>query len=143
MPKLLKLTLVRKRLVWIFVILTLLAASFPSRLFAQDPAMKDRIYVVTHIDVLPNNPGGAKLLEQYAEETRKEKGAERIELYVQISRTNHFTLVEVWDNQADFDAHEADPQSKKFRDLLAPMLAGPFDERLHKIFEAIPPGGFR
>jgi quinol monooxygenase YgiN len=138
-----KLTLARKRLFWIFVVFTLAAPSFPMRLFAQDLAMKDRIYVVTHIDVLPNTPGGAKLLQHYAEETRKEKGAERIELYVQISRTNHFTLVEVWDNQADFDAHEADPHSKQFRDQLAPMLAGPFDERLHKIFEAIPPGGFR
>ena len=138
-----KLVLIRKQLFWIFIALTLIATSFTSRLFAQEQAMKERIYVVTHVDVLPNNPGGAKLLQQYAEQTRKEKGAERIELYVQISRTNHFTLVEVWDNQADFDAHEADPHSKQFRDQLAPMLAGPFDERLHKIFEAIPPGGFR
>ncbi len=138
-----KLVLVRKQLFWTFMALTVIAASFPSRLFAQDQATKEKIYVVTHIDVLPNNPGGAKLLQQYAEETRKEKGAGRIELLVQISRTNHFTLVEVWDNQADFDAHEADPHRKQFRDQLAPMLAGPFDERLHKIFEAIPPGGFR
>ena len=138
-----KLALVRKHLFSIITVLVLVAASFPARTWAQDQAMKDKIYVVTHVDVLPNNPGGAKLLQQYAEQTRKEKGAERIELYVQISRTNHFTLVEVWDNQADFDAHEADPHSKQFRDQLAPMLAGPFDERLHKIFEAIPPGGFR
>jgi quinol monooxygenase YgiN len=138
-----KLVLIRKQLFWVLMALTLIATSFTSRLFAQDQAMKERIYVVTHVDVLPNNPGGAKLLQQYAEQTRKEKGAERIELYVQISRTNHFTLVEVWDNQADFDAHEADPHSKQFRDQLAPMLAGPFDERLHKIFEAILPGGFR
>jgi quinol monooxygenase YgiN len=138
-----KLSFVRRHVSWIVAILALVSASFPVRTLAQDQAIKERIYVVTHIDVLPSNPGGAKLLQQYAEETRKQKGAERIELYVQISRTNHFTLVEVWDNQADFDAHEADPQSKQFRDQIAPMLAGPFDERLHKIFEAIPPGGFR
>ena len=133
----------QKQLFWMVIALILIVTFSASRLFAQDQATKDKIYVVTHVDVLPNNPGGAKLLQQYAEETRKEKGAERIELYVQISRTNHFTLIEVWDNQADFDAHEADPHSKQFRDQLAPMLAGPFDERLHKIFEAIPPGGFR
>ena len=139
----LRLRLLQEHFFRITAVLVLVGASFPARTLAQDQAMKDRIYVVTHVDVLPNNPGGAKLLQQYADETRKEKGAERIELYVQISRTNHFTLVEVWDNQADFDVHEADPHSKQFRDQLAPMLAGPFDERLHKIFEAIPPGGFR
>jgi quinol monooxygenase YgiN len=133
-----KLKVARGRLFWMFALVIVIVISSAGRIFAQDAAMKDKIYVVTHVDVLPNNPGGAKLLHQYAEETRKEKGAERIELYVQISRTNHFTLVEVWDNQADFDAHEANPQSKQFRDQLAPMLAGPFDERVHKIFEAIP-----
>jgi quinol monooxygenase YgiN len=134
----LKSKLARRQIFWIFVLLTLTATSFAARIFAQDAAMKDKIYVVTHVDVLPNNPTGAKLLHQYAEDTRKEKGAERIELYVQISRTNHFTLVEVWDNQADYDAHVANPQSKTFRDQLGPLLAGPFDERVHKIFEAIP-----
>ena len=102
---------------------------------AQEPGTRDRIYVVTHVDTLPGNGPGAKLLQQYAAESRKDKGAVRVELYAQISRTNHFTLVEVWENQQAFEAHEAATYTKQFREQIQPMLGSPFDERLHQIVE--------
>ncbi len=102
---------------------------------AQDTGLKDRIYVVTHVDTLPGNGPAAKLLQQYVTESRKDKGAVRIELYVQISRTNHFSLVEVWENQQAFDAHLAAAHTKQFREQIQPMLGSPFDERLHQIIE--------
>ena len=102
---------------------------------AQETGTRDRIYVVTHVDTLPGNGPGAKLLQQYAAESRKDKGAVRVELYAQISRTNHFTLVEVWENQQAFEAHEAATYTKQFREQIQPMLGSPFDERLHQIVE--------
>jgi quinol monooxygenase YgiN len=75
------------------------------------------------------------LLQQYAADSRKDKGAVRVELYMQISRTNHFTLVEVWENQQAFEAHEAAAHTRQFREQIQPMLGSPFDERLHQIVE--------
>jgi hypothetical protein len=63
---------------------------------AQGPGAREKIYVVTHVDVVPMEAAaGTKLLKQYVEESRKDKGAVRVEAYIQISRVNHFSVVEV------------------------------------------------
>jgi len=99
---------------------------------AQEPGTRDKIYVVTHVDAVPTAAAPAtKLLQQYAAESRKEKGAERVEVYIQISRVNHFTLVEVWQNRQAFEAHEAAARTKQFREQLEPLLGSPYDELLH------------
>ena len=98
--------------------------------------MHDRVYVVTHVDVLPTEAAtGTKLLQQYAADSRKDKGAVRVEVYIQISRVNHFSVVEVWQNRQALDAHEAAPHTKKFREQIDPLLGSPYDERLHTIGE--------
>ena len=101
---------------------------------AQEPGSRDRIYLVAHVDLVPDAAAaGTKLLQQYAAATRQDKGAVRVELYVQRSRTNHLTLVEVWENQKALDAHVAAAHTKKFREQIQPMLGSPFDERLHQL----------
>jgi quinol monooxygenase YgiN len=126
---------IRQPVFCIFALLILLATSFAARIYAQDSAVKDRIYIVIHVDTLPGNGPAAKLLQQYVTDSKKEKGAVRMELYVQISRTNHFSLVEVWENQQAYDAHVAAAHTKQFREQIQPMLGSPFDERLHQIVE--------
>jgi quinol monooxygenase YgiN len=104
--------------------------------FAQEPGAHDRIYVVTHADLLPPNIAtGNKLLQQYVADSRKEKGCVRIEVYEQISRVNHHMIVEVWESQQAFDAHLAAPHTVQFRHEIDPMLGSPYDERLHHILE--------
>jgi quinol monooxygenase YgiN len=44
-------------------------------------------------------------------------------------------MVEVWDNQAAFEAHLEANHTKQFREKLQPMLGSPFDERLHTIMQ--------
>ena len=118
------------------IILILLAACFAARTQAQEPSKQARIYVVVHVDSAPPDAATAtKMLQQYTTDARKEKGAVRIELYVQISRPNHYSLVEVWENQQAFDVHEASAQTKQFREHIQPLLASPFDERLHTLLE--------
>lgn len=90
---------------------------------------------MTHVDTLPGNAPASKLLQQYVSDTKKDKGAVRIELYVQVSRANHFSLVEVWENQQAYDAHVAAAHTRQFREQIQPMLGSPFDERLHQILE--------
>jgi quinol monooxygenase YgiN len=90
------------------------------------------VYIVTHIDVTPNFSDGAnKAIQKYAADSRKEKGAISIEGLVQDGRTNHFTIVEVWQNREAFEAHSGLAHVREFRETLQPMLGAPFDERLH------------
>jgi len=118
------------------VILILAVSCFLGQAKAQESSKKGQIYVVTHVDSVPNDAASAtKLLQQYAVDTRKEKGAVRIEVYVQISRTNHYAIVEVWQDQQAFDAHLAAAHTKQFREQIQPLLGSPFDERLHQLLE--------
>jgi len=133
----LKLNLAGRLLFRVRVILILAATCFAGQARSQEPSKHDdRIYVVIHVDAVPNDAASAtKMLRQYAEDTRKEKGAVRIEVLVQVDRINHFSIVEVWQDQHAFDAHEAAAHTKQFREQIQPSLGSPFDERLHKILE--------
>jgi quinol monooxygenase YgiN len=95
----------------------------------------DRLYVVTHVDVLgPNGAAeAAKLLHQFAVDSRNDPGSVRFEVLRDPDRLNHFTIVEVWRTRQDFETHLAASHSRAFREKLQPMLGSPFDERLHKL----------
>ena len=116
------------------VLLALLGLA--GKAFAQEAGARDKIYVVTHVDVVPTEAAaGTKLLKQYVEDSRKDKGAVRVEAYIQVSRVNHFSVVEVWENRQALDAHEAAAHTKKFREQIDPLLGSPYDERLHTMAE--------
>lgn len=118
------------------VVVILAATWFAGPGWSQDAPKNGKIYAVIHVDSVPTDAAIAtKLLQQYAVDTRKDKGAVRIEVYVQADRPNHFTIVEVWQDQAAFDAHEAAAHTKKFREQIQPSLGSPFDERLHRMLE--------
>ena len=44
---------------------------------------------------------------------------------------NHFTLVEKWLDEKAYEAYNLARHTRHFRDQLQPMLASPFDERIH------------
>ncbi len=107
-------------------LLLILALALP--LFAQT----QRIYVVTHVDLMPPFVAEAnKLLTTLATEARKEPGCLRYEVYVEPNRRNHVAVVSVWESQAAFDKHIAQASTRTFREKIQPMLGGPLDERLH------------
>ena len=119
-----------------WAVLVLVCCGLAGQALAQEPGARDRIYVVTHADLLGTNmPAGKKLLQQYVADSRKEKGCVRIEVYEQISRLNHHMIVEVWESQQAFDTHLAAAHTIQFRHELDPMLGSPYDERLHHILE--------
>ena len=91
------------------------------------------IFVVTHVDVVPNpqnDPPG--LLKRLAETSRSEKGNVRFDVLQHMMRANHFTIVEAWQSQSALDAHAAAAHTRQYRDTLQPMAGGPLDERLYK-----------
>ena len=120
--------------VWIALILV--SGSLAGRGLAQDQAMRDRIYVVTHVDIIPpQKDAGTKLVQQYVTDTRKDQGLVRVEAGSEISRGNHIMIVEVWQNKKAFDEHVAASHTRQFRQQLDPMLGSPYDERLHQNLE--------
>jgi quinol monooxygenase YgiN len=72
---------------------------------------EERLYVVTHVDVMPRfTEAGRDLLRQFAVDSRKDAGAVRIEVFEELSRPNHSTVVEVWEGRKAYDDHlEAAP----------------------------------
>lgn len=130
-----KLNVRQQPIFWLIMAVILVATAFAGRILAQESSMQDRIYVITHVDTLPSNGPALKFLEQYAADSRKDKGAIRIELLDQISKANHFAFVEVWENQQAYDAHLAAAHTRQFREQVQPLLGSPFDERPHHIVE--------
>jgi quinol monooxygenase YgiN len=95
-------------------------------------AAEEPLYVVTHVDVMPKfTAPGRELLKQFADESRTDAGAVRIEVMEELSRPNHSTVVEVWSGRKAYDSHLEAEHTRAYRAKLQPMLGSPFDERLH------------
>jgi quinol monooxygenase YgiN len=91
------------------------------------------VYVVTHVDVAPPNRDKIIVaLKALADPTRKDKGNVRYDVLQQKNRTNHFTVVEAWTDQAANDAHEIAAHTKEFRATLAPLTGALYDQRWYK-----------
>jgi quinol monooxygenase YgiN len=94
---------------------------------------RDTLCLVTHVDVPPPRKSEAEtLLKSLAEESRRDPGNVRYDVFQQIDRPNHFTVFAEWKDQAAFDSHEMKPHRRSFRETLWPMLGSPYDERLYK-----------
>jgi quinol monooxygenase YgiN len=94
------------------------------------------VYVVTHVDIMNKAIEEAEAaLKKYAADAKKEAGAVRIDTTQETARRNHFTILEVWQSMKAFEDHEAAVQTRKFREVIQPMLGGPLDSRLHYLFQ--------
>ena len=115
--------------VFLLAALVLLFAGFARPAFAQG----GRVHVVTLVDATPDNADvTAKALLAFAADARKEPGAVRIDVLRESGRHNHFTLLELWESRAAFDAHVNKASTKSFREKLHPWLGSPYDERLNE-----------
>jgi len=91
------------------------------------------LYVVTHVDVAPPNRDKIIVaLKALADPTRMYKYNFRYDVLQQKNRTNHFTVVEAWTDQAADDAHEIAAHTKEFRATLGPLTGALYDQRWHK-----------
>jgi quinol monooxygenase YgiN len=91
------------------------------------------LYVVTHVDVAPPNRDKIIVaLKALSEPTRKDKGNVRYDVLQMKARTNHFTVVEAWTDQAADDAHEIAAHTKEFRATLGPLTGALYDQRWYK-----------
>lgn len=119
-----------------FVLAALAACGLAFRALAQDHGGSDKVYVVSHVDIIPPQAAaGTKLVQQYVIDTRKDPGLVRIEAGAEISRMNHISIVEVWQDKKAFDEHVSNAHTRQYRQQLDPMLGSPYDERLHHNLE--------
>jgi quinol monooxygenase YgiN len=94
------------------------------------------IYVLTHADAIPPAKDEAVvLLKQLAEVSRTDDGSVRFEVLQQGSRQNHFTVVEIWQDQQAFEAHAMAAHTKRFREKFQPLTGSLYDERLYQALD--------
>jgi quinol monooxygenase YgiN len=95
---------------------------------------RNSVSVVTHVDVPPPRREEAEaLLKTVAEESRKDEGNIRYDVFQQSpQRTNHFTVFATWKDAKAFELHEMKAHVRRFREALGPMLGALYDDRLYK-----------
>jgi quinol monooxygenase YgiN len=93
-------------------------------------------YVLTHADAIPPAKDEATTsLQQLAKASRKDDGNVRFEVLQQRSRQNHFTIVEIWQDQQAFEAHTMAAHTRQFREAFQPMTGSLYDERLYQALD--------
>jgi quinol monooxygenase YgiN len=94
------------------------------------------VLVVTHVDTIPA-PGsdGPGLLRRLADESRRDEGNLRFDIWQHAMRANHFTVIEAWRDQRALDTHAAAAHTKQYRETLYPLTGSPLDERVYKAIE--------
>lgn len=109
----------------------------PYRPFDVAPARNgsgQAVHVVSHVDIAgaqaqAEAPG---MLRRLAEASRAEPGCLRFDVLQHMMRLNHYTVIEVWQDQKSIDAHRAAAHTKQYRETLQPMSGSPLDERFYK-----------
>jgi len=122
--------------VWLLGWLAPVGLPVPAAAQQKAEARSGALYVVTYVDVFPNfTDDTMKALRQFATDSRKDQGLVRFEFLQDVVRTNHFSIVEVWQNRQAYDAHLTQEHSKRFREKIQPGLGSPFDERLYNLVQ--------
>jgi len=92
------------------------------------------VFVVSHVDVTPD-PKIAGMLKELAEKSRLEEGNVRFDVLAHTMRSNHFEVIETWQNQKALENHAAAAHTRQYREDLQPALGSPLDERIYKAIE--------
>ena len=92
----------------------------------------EAIYVLTHADAAARREDIPGMLQELATGARRENGSVLFDATVQPTRTNHFTIVEVWSDQQAYEAHLTAANTRKFREVFAPVSGALYDERIYR-----------
>jgi len=96
-------------------------------------AQARQIFVITHVDVDPQNvPQARPLLDTFVDDSLNDPGAQTFALLSQAPTLNHFQLVETFANLKAFEDHLSAQHTVDFRTNIDPLLGAPYDERLYQ-----------
>ena len=92
------------------------------------------VHVVSHVDIAgaAGQAEAPAILRKLVEASRAEPGCLRFDVLQHTMRLNHYTVIEVWQDQKSIDAHRAAAHTKEYRDVLQPITGSPLDERWYK-----------
>lgn len=91
------------------------------------------LYAVSYVDVTPASRGAAvAALKQYRDQSRKDDGYVRLELFEQVGRPGHFAVFETWRDPKAFDAHGMAAHTNQLLGTLQPIRSSGYDQRLYK-----------
>ena len=110
----------------------------PYKTLAVDSAPKsserEAVYVITHVDVRPS-PEVSALLQRVTDQSRLDAGNIRFDVLLHTMRSNHFTIIEAWQDRAAHQAHVEAGHTRQYRDELGPFLGSPLDQRIYEAVE--------
>jgi quinol monooxygenase YgiN len=100
---------------------------------APTPApIEGNIYSVTYVEVMPTAKAeAARLLRRYRDASSKEGGNLRCEVAQRIDQSHQFVILEIWKDQAAWEAHGKGANSTETREKIAAVRNAPTDERVH------------
>src|SRR5215467_1041115 len=105
------------------------------------------IYSVAYVEVMPTSKDdAASMLRRYREAAQKEGGNLRCEVIQRIDQPHQFAVLEIWKDQAAFEAHGKSANTIDTREKIAAIRNAPTDERVHVALSIGPidaPGGTR
>ncbi len=89
--------------------------------------------VVSYIEVAPGQQRKALgILRSLRDASLKETGAKSFGIFQRINLPHHFSVLEVWADNAAREAHLAQAHVKQAREQLAVIETAPYDERPHR-----------
>jgi quinol monooxygenase YgiN len=90
------------------------------------------VYSVTYVEVMPTSKAdAASVLRRYRDATQKEGGNLRCEVIQRIDQPHQFAILEIWKDQAAFEAHGKGANTTDTREKIAAIRNAPIDERVH------------
>jgi autoinducer 2-degrading protein len=90
------------------------------------------VYSVTYVEALPTSRADAMAaLATYRDATRQETGNLRCEIVSRLGQPHQLVVLEVWQDQAAFEAHAKAAHTTQTRDRLQAIRSAPLDERVH------------
>jgi len=94
-------------------------------------AQRSPVYVVTYVDVMPNETNsGAVLLQHYRDVSEKEDSNLRTTVLQEIARPNRFAIIEIWKDKAASEAHDKASSTAELFEKVKAISNAPFDRRL-------------
>lgn len=117
----------------------LLALLIPAGLRSQAPATApaetpadSRYYAVAYIETMAAaNRAATAALHTYRDDSMKTAGCLAVEIFEQVGRPGHWTLVETWRDQKAFDARPAG-LAQQLTEALRPIRVSDYDQRPYK-----------
>jgi quinol monooxygenase YgiN len=97
------------------------------------------MYVATYVEVQPASVRqGAELVTRYATAARMQQGNVRAQALQELGQSNHFIIIEAWEDQPAFVTHGKAAHTLEFQERLKPIQRSPYDQRLHRGFVVDP-----